>query len=128
MASLIPKEIARFGLNSQVSAIAYDPVQSLLAIGTKETQFGVGQIYIFGQLRVSALFHLPRQASVSTLQFCADKLICLDSKNGITVYSLETKEKITSYTVPGTVTALHSDPTLDYVLMGMQNGANFPSY
>src|SRR5207302_1599218 len=70
-------QINRFGINSQISQIAYDPVQSLLAVGTNDTQFGPGQIYIFGQKRINVTLYLPRRASVKILQFCADKLLCL---------------------------------------------------
>ncbi|KAJ9658926.1 Lethal(2) giant larvae sro7 [Coniosporium apollinis] len=114
-------EINRYGINSRISQIAYDPVQSLLAVGTNDSQFGPGQIYVFGQRRVEVVLPLPRKASVQNLQFCADKLLCL-AKNDFLVYSLETKKKVTSYSLPGIVTAIHSDPTLDYALLGMQNG------
>lgn len=56
------------------------------------------------------------------LQFCADKLLCVDSKNDLSVFSLETKSLVGAYSPPGVVTTLHSDPTLDYALIGTQNG------
>lgn len=65
---------------------------------------------------------LPRKASVKILQFCADKLIAVDSKNDIVIYSLETARILSSYTPPGQVTALLTDPALDYALIGLQNG------
>lgn len=109
-------------MNSQISAIAYDPVQSLIAVGTSDTQFGSGQIYIFGQRRVLVTFEFPRKASARFLQFCADKLISIDSKNEICVYSLETRRMVVSYAPPGQATALLTDPSLDYAFIGMQNG------
>ncbi|KAF2459377.1 lethal giant larvae like, C-terminal-domain-containing protein [Lineolata rhizophorae] len=115
-------DLGRYGVGSQISQIAYDPVQSLLAVGTNDTQFGPGQIYIFGQKRVNAVLPLPKRASVKALQFCADKLLCLDSKHDLSIYSLETKKLLAGHSAPGIVTALHSDPTLDYALLGMQNG------
>ncbi|OJD34771.1 snare-dependent exocytosis protein [Diplodia corticola] len=115
-------DIRRYGINSQVAKIAFDPVQSLLAVGTKDTQFGRGQIYIFGEGRVSVVFQLPTKASVEELQFCADKLVCLDSKHDLSIFSLETKKLVRSYSPPGTVTALHTDPSIDYAMLGMQNG------
>lgn len=119
---LIHVQINRFGINSQTSVITYDPVQSLLAVGTNDTKFGVGQIYIFGQKRVNAVLALQRKASVRILQFCSDKLICFDSRNDLTIFSLETKRIISSYSPPGTVLSVCSDPTLDYILLGMQTG------
>lgn len=109
-------------MNSQISAIAYDPVQSLLAIGTSDTQFGSGQIYVFGQRRVSVVFEFPRKASARFLQFCADKLVSLDSKNEISVYSLESGRMVVSYAPPGQATALLTDPSLDYAFIGLSNG------
>ena len=118
-----PDDLARIGINSQISALAYDPVQSLLAIGTKSSQFGPGQIYIFGQARIQVILPLPRNgANVKTLQFCADRLVCLDHKHELSVYSLELKRLINSHSPPGVLTALCTDPMLDYALLGMQTG------
>jgi syntaxin-binding protein 5 len=134
-----PDDQARFGINSQIGtfkshllvnlladlasgSLAYDPVQSLLAIGTNETTFGSGQIYVFGQKRVKATFILPRRASVKDLQFCSDRLISLDSRNDIIIWDLKTGKKVASYAPPGVVMALVTDPMLDWALIGLQNG------
>jgi hypothetical protein len=109
-------------VNSQISAIAYDLVQSLIAVGTSDTQFGSGQIYIFGQRRVHVTFEFPRKASARFLQFCGGKIISIDSKNEISVFSLETRRIVVSYAPPGQVTALLTDPSLDYAFIGLQNG------
>ncbi|KAJ5494149.1 hypothetical protein N7463_010236 [Penicillium fimorum] len=115
-------DFARCGVNSQISAIAYDPIQSLIAVGTSDTQFGSGQIYVFGQRRVSVVFEFPRKASARFLRFCADKLVSIDSRNEITIYSLVTGRTVVSYAPPGQVTALLTDPCLDYAFIGLQNG------
>ncbi|KAL3426353.1 SNARE-dependent exocytosis protein [Phlyctema vagabunda] len=117
-----PDDQARFGINSQIGSLAYDPIQSLLAIGTNESTFGSGQIYIFGQGRVQVTFTLPRRASVKTLQFCADRLISVDSKNEIIIWDLQLGKQLASYAAPGVVTALVTDPMLDWALIGMSNG------
>ncbi|CAI7635727.1 unnamed protein product [Penicillium glandicola] len=115
-------DFARCGVNSQISAIAYDPVQSLIAVGTSDTQFGSGQIYVFGQRRVSVVFEFPRKASARFLKFCGEKLISIDSKNEICIYSLATRRMVVSYAPPGQVTAMLTDPCLDYAFIGLQNG------
>jgi syntaxin-binding protein 5 len=115
-------QIRNFGLNSQISQIAYDPVQSLIAVGTNDSKFGPGQIYVFGQKRVEVVLPLPNRASVKILQFCADKILCVDSRNDLQVYSLEAKRLVNAHSPPAKITALHSDPTLDYALLGTQNG------
>ena len=114
--------MARYGINSQISTVAYDPVQSLLAVGTNESRFGAGQIYVFGQKRVCTIFSLSRPASIKKLRFCADKLLSVDSKNDLTIFSLTTKKLETSYSPPGRITVLLTDPTLDYAFIGLQNG------
>ncbi|KAL4810537.1 lethal giant larvae like, C-terminal-domain-containing protein [Aspergillus unguis] len=115
-------DFARCGINSQTSALAYDPIQSLLAVGTSDSQFGQGQIYVFGQGRVSVIFNLPRKASAKLLQFCGDKLISVDSKSEISVYSLQTKQLLVSHAPPSHASALLTDPSLDYAFIGLQNG------
>ena len=64
----------------------------------------------------------PRRASIRQLQFSADKLISWDSKNDVCVFSLETGRLVSSYAPPGQVTAVLTDPSLDYCFIGMQNG------
>jgi syntaxin-binding protein 5 len=97
-------------------------VQSLLAIGTNESTFGSGQIYIFGQKRVQVVFTLPRRASVKDLQFCADRLISLDSKNELIIWDLKLQKKLASYAPPGLVTVVVTDPMLDWALIALQSG------
>lgn len=71
---------------------------------------------------MKAIFTLPRRASVKILQFCADRLISLDSKNELMIWDLATQRKIAGYNPPGIVTALVTDPMLDWALIGLQNG------
>ena len=68
------------------------------------------------------MLNLPRKASVKILRFCADKIISVDSKNDIAIYSLETKHIITKYVPPGYVTAVETDPSMDWMFLGLQNG------
>lgn len=97
-------------------------MQSLLAVGTNDTQFGGGQVYVFGQNRVSVTLPLPRKASVKAVHFVVDKVVALDTKNELSVFSLETTRILASYTPPGSVTALVTDPSLDFALIGLQSG------
>lgn len=41
-----PDDRSRYGINSQISCMSYDPVQSLLAVGTNESKFGSGRVYV----------------------------------------------------------------------------------
>jgi len=65
---------------------------------------------------------LPHAASVKILHFCAEKLLCVDSRNDLSVFSLETRKLVSAHSVPAKITALHCDPTIDYALLGTQHG------
>lgn len=71
---------------------------------------------------MQVVLKLPRRASVKTLQFAADRLISLDTKNDVVIWDLRTSKKIVNFSPPGIVTALVSDPMLDWLFLGMQNG------
>ena len=101
-------------------------MQSLLAIGTHETtspsQGSPGVIYVYGQKRVCVCLRPARKSSLRLIQFCGDKLVALDSKNDISVFSLETRGMVASYAPPGRVECVLTDPSLDYCLLGLANG------
>lgn len=91
-------------------------------MGTNETPFGSGQIYIFGQGRVQVTLTLPRRASIRILRFCADRLVSVDSKDEVMIWDLQQAKMIASYAPPGVLAALVTDPMLDWALIGLQNG------
>jgi syntaxin-binding protein 5 len=94
-------------------------VQSLLAVGTASS----GEIHVFGQKRVHVTFHLPRKVTVKTIQLCNSKVVVLDSKNDITILDLSAPaERDMGYSPPGVVTAVCTDPCLDWLFLGMQTG------
>ena len=118
-------QIAKFGLSSTVSALAYDPVQSLLAIGTHQVANVPGEVHVFGQKRVHVTFKLPRKASsIKVVQLCDSKVVVLDSKNDVTVFDMEAGPAAApvEYSPPGAVTVLRTDPCLDWVFLGLQVG------
>ncbi|KAH6605987.1 hypothetical protein Trco_005140 [Trichoderma cornu-damae] len=117
-----PDDHARYGLNSQISCFAYDPVQSLLAIGTAESKFGPGKIYVFGQQRVQKTFEPPRRTSFQAVQFSANRLVSLDRNNELGLWDLDTGARIAAQVIGGTVAAMATDPMLDWAFIGMQNG------
>ncbi|OTA99963.1 hypothetical protein M426DRAFT_324704 [Hypoxylon sp. CI-4A] len=120
--SLIPDDRARYGINSQVSCIAYEPVQSLLAIGTNESKFGGGKIHVFGQSRVQKFFVPTRSCSFADLQFCANRLVSLDTKNEVSIWDLDTGKRVAGFRAPGIVTCMLTDPMLDWCFLGLQTG------
>ncbi|KAL7619942.1 Lethal(2) giant larvae sro7 [Parahypoxylon ruwenzoriense] len=120
--SFVPDDRARYGINSQISCIAYEPVQSLLAIGTNESKFGSGRIYVYGQIRVQKLLVPTRSTSFVDVQFCANRLVSLDIKNEVMIWDLDTGKRITSFRAPGIVASMLTDPMLDWCFLGMQSG------
>ncbi|KAI2602662.1 lethal giant larvae like, C-terminal-domain-containing protein [Hypoxylon sp. NC1633] len=123
--TFVPDDRARYGINSQVSCIAYDPVQSLLAIGTNESKFGSGRISVFGQSRIQKLLVTSRSCSFADVQFCANRLVSLDTKNEVTVWDLDTGKKVTGFRAPGIVSCMVTDPMLDWCFLGVQSGEIF---
>ncbi|KAK3321597.1 lethal giant larvae like, C-terminal-domain-containing protein [Apodospora peruviana] len=124
-AQFAPDEQSRYGINSQISCLAYEPVQSLLAVGTNESKFGPGKIYVFGQSRVHKFFSTSaRPTSFRQLHFVANRLVSLDSHNEIAIWDLDTVTKLGKYVYPGTV-CVATDPMLDWALVGQQNGDVF---
>ncbi|CAN8104917.1 unnamed protein product [Discula destructiva] len=117
-----PDEQERFGINSQISCLAYDPVQSLLAVGTVESKFGKGQIYVFARDRIQKFFLPTRTTSVKAIQFCANRLVSLDKRGEITVWDLDTAKKVSSGVAGSGVVTLVTDPMLDWALIGHANG------
>jgi len=118
-----PSMLSHYGINSQITKVAYDPVQSLLGVGTRATQFGIGRVYVFGGGRIEVKFDLPRRgAGVKWMSFCADRLVVLDDKGDLTVFALLEKSLQSTFSPPGSVISVACDPTLDFVLLGLQNG------
>lgn len=106
----------------RTSCLAYDPVQSLLAVGTNESKFGKGQIYVFGRNRIQKFFLPTRTTSLKILQFCAGRLVSLDKRGEITVWDLDTAKKVSSGVCGGGVATLVTDPMLDWAFIGHTNG------
>ncbi|KAI1080308.1 lethal giant larvae like, C-terminal-domain-containing protein [Whalleya microplaca] len=120
-----PDDRARYGIGSQVSCIAYEPVQSLLAVATNESKYDAGRIYVYGQSRVQKTFTPPRSSSIADVQFCANRLISLDTKNEVLIWDLNTGKRITGFRAPGMVSCMVTDPMLDWCFLGTQSGEVF---
>ncbi|KAF4809977.1 Lethal(2) giant larvae protein-like protein SRO77 [Colletotrichum tropicale] len=126
-ASILPELFApdyqsAYGINSQVSCLAYDPIQSLLAIGTNESKFGPGKIFVFGQNRVQKTIEPPRRTSFRSLHFTANRLVSLDAKNELGIWDLDTAKRVAGIVCPGHVACLITDPLLDWAFLGLATG------
>ncbi|KKA28967.1 hypothetical protein TD95_000892 [Thielaviopsis punctulata] len=112
----------RYGIGSQISCLGYDAVQSILAVGTNDTKFGPGSISLFGYQRVTRVIQPGKQVSIRFAQFTANRLVTIDSREELAVWDLDTGDKRSSCLIPGKVTALVTDPMLDWALVGTSHG------
>lgn len=111
-------DLARYGFRGGLTAKAWDPVQGLMAIGTNN-----GYIHVFGQKNVEYVFSLKQNLSVDYL--CIVKsvyLVVIDSAHTVSVFSLDTKDQLSVQTIPGRVSAIASDPAMDWLFIGLETG------
>lgn len=104
------------------SCLAYDPVQSILAVGTNETKFGKGQIYVFGRNRIQKFFVPSRPTSIKCIQFCANRLVSLDIKGELTIWDLDTAKRVAGGPCGSAAITMATDPMLDWAIVGHSNG------
>ncbi|KAK9375049.1 lethal giant larvae like, C-terminal-domain-containing protein [Lipomyces chichibuensis] len=112
------EDIARFGIKGGISVLAFDPVQSLLAAGTD-----TGRVYVFGQPGVEVEFDLcPGKPIIHMRIVKSIYLVTVDGNNAVTVLSLDTKDVLSVFTPNSPTTAMESDPSLDWLFLGLENG------
>lgn len=111
--------LARYGVAGNVIAAAYDQVQSLLAIATFRT------IYVFGQDGVEVSYHISAGRDIRFLIIHGAHLVAIDSKNTIYAYSLDgtDREPVATHPFRGLITAVHVDPILDWLFLGLKDGS-----
>lgn len=97
-------------------------MQSLLAVGTNESKFGPGKIYIFGIGRVHKFIDPPSPRSIRQLQWVNNRLVSLDSRGEITVWNPDTAERIAGFVAGHGAISLLTDPLLDWAFIGMNTG------
>ncbi|QBM85848.1 Lethal giant larvae(Lgl) like, C-terminal [Metschnikowia aff. pulcherrima] len=128
-ASLTPEILAKhlkivagdqLGLpKDSVVAASFDPVQSLLAVATKR-----GSVHVYGQNCVEVVFELRTSGTISDIRFVKGVyLVCVEALGNVTVLSLHTKQILATYLAPGAITAVETDPSMDWLILGMANGA-----
>ncbi|RVD80907.1 uncharacterized protein DFL_008791 [Arthrobotrys flagrans] len=115
-------DVKRYGFEGKPSALAYDPVQSLVAVGTNETDSSPGAIYIFGRSRVSVKYSLPKKTSVKHVRIHDDRLLVIDAKHELHHFNISTHTLVCSWSPPGAVSVICTDPASDFIFLGLQNG------
>ena len=106
-------------MNGSVTTFAFDPIQSLLALATS-----TGEIHIYGKQQVEVVFTLDSKATIKSIRFVKGVyLVAADSKDVVLIFSLHTKKLLTAFYAPGKITCIDTDPSLDWMLIGLQSGA-----
>lgn len=98
--------------------MAFDPVQSLFAIGSEN-----GFIRVFGQHNVDVEFALKKPTPIEYLRIVKSVyLVAVDAARTITVFNMDTREEMSSHVLYSSVSAVTSDPAMDWLLVGLENG------
>lgn len=104
-----------------IEAIAYDPVQSLLAVATKKKA-----VHVYGQSTVEVVFELDTRSEISHLRFLKGVyLVCIETSGTIIILSLHSKKILSTYLAPGVITSVEADPSMDWLVFGLANGSVF---
>ncbi|CUM63456.1 uncharacterized protein PRCAT00001031001 [Priceomyces carsonii] len=111
---------AQLGLpNNSIVAIAYDPVQSLLAVSTL-----LNDVRVYGQDRVEVVFEFRSTNPMTLLKFVKGVyLVAASPSSGLTVLSLHSKKILGTYLPSGSISTMESDPSLDWLMLGLSNGS-----
>lgn len=112
-------ELQKYGIIGNVQTMAFDPIQSLMAVITH-----FNHVYIFGQARVNVSFTLNSVSPIRALRFIKGiYLIAVDSANSIFVISLLQKKVIHTCIAKIPITAFACDYSLEFVFVGLKNGS-----
>ena len=111
--------VTRLGIKGKITNVVYDFTQSLMAVATSGSE-----IHIFGQKSIEVLFSLNGKTTVKSMKFVKGiYLVIVDSKDTILVYSLFSKKILATVYCPSKITCIESDPSVDWILLGLQSGS-----
>ncbi|EDO17910.1 hypothetical protein Kpol_1010p25 [Vanderwaltozyma polyspora DSM 70294] len=111
-------EINKHGIRGRITATAFDQTQSLLAIATD-----AGDLHVYGQKQVEVVFTFDGKAPIKEIIFIKGiYLAAIDEKDVIMILSLYSKKVLTTVFTPGKLTCVETDPSLDWILLGLQSG------
>lgn len=102
-----------------ILAVAYDPVQLLFAVSTKNNE-----VRVFGQYIVEVVFQFKLTQPITELRFVKGVYLLAISPMGgaVTVLSLYSKQILGNFSVPGLAQLFETDYSLDWLLCGLGNG------
>ncbi|KAG0366230.1 hypothetical protein BGZ54_005628, partial [Gamsiella multidivaricata] len=112
-------ETRRYGLPALISAMAVDPVQSLLACGTFK-----GAIAVTGAPELAGYLELEEAVSVKMMAFQPGSpvLIVIDAKNAITVFDLIKRQRLFVRNARNIVTCMELLSGSNWLFHGLKDG------
>ncbi|KAH3660186.1 hypothetical protein OGAPHI_007391 [Ogataea philodendri] len=112
------EELQTYGIAGKVKTLAFDPMQSLMAIVTD-----LNHVHIFGQSRVGFALTLTTTSAIRGLRFVKGVyLVAIDSFNTIFVISLASKKLLHKIVANNQITAFETDYSLEFIYVGLNNG------
>ncbi|ORY86798.1 lethal giant larvae like, C-terminal-domain-containing protein [Protomyces lactucae-debilis] len=114
-------DLARYGIAGKILHVAYDQVQSLVAVATTH-----GAIHVLGQNGVEVVYVLPAGCTAHHLCLHRSHLTAIDQRNTLHTWLLEDcrdSRPAAVYALRGVVTAIHVEPSVDWLFLGMTDGS-----
>lgn len=113
-----PDIIAQFGFPGKVTALGYDPVQSLMAVGTD-----LGILHILGTGAIQADLVPAKPHPITQIRFVKSVyVVTINEANVVTVWALDTRQVWATYNVPTKVTSIWTDVAMDWLFLGLDTG------
>lgn len=116
--AFVIENLSNYGFCGMPTAFSFDPVQGLFAAGTSN-----GYIHVFGQKNVEHVFSIEQNLQIQFLSIIKSiLLIAVDNSNTVNVFSLDTKELLSMQSIPGRITCIATDPSMDWLFIGLDSG------
>lgn len=114
-----PRVDIHYGIPSTASIMAFDPIQSLLAIGTLD-----GRIKVIGGDNIEGLLVSPKQLPFKNLEFLQNQgfLVSITAENEIQVWDLEQRRLVSALRWESNITAFSVICGLSYMYVGDEYG------
>ncbi|GAA5852720.1 hypothetical protein JCM8547_002602 [Rhodosporidiobolus lusitaniae] len=117
-------QIAELGIGGELSAMAYDPVQSLLAVGTER-----GRLFVFGAPGVELSWDIGVPSKIRHLAWkCGSGFLCVvDAKDTLYVFDLQRLEhgrphRDSSLSLRSNVTCVETSASHSFLFIGGKDG------
>ncbi|CCH62749.1 hypothetical protein TBLA_0I00900 [Henningerozyma blattae CBS 6284] len=111
--------LAKYGANGTPVCSAFNFVQSLLAVGTD-----TGIVHVYGQNQVEAVFQIEPSNPIKKMVFVKSiYLVVADTSSNVSVFSLYSKQLLTTFSTVAHITCMESDPSMDWLFIGLEDGS-----